>query len=302
MRDIPPDLAAYSSDKPSCTLHLLFLHHSCGGQLLADRGEIRERDPGTCIYLTHPNAGGLRSALGRNNYTVHEASYGSSLGQGTDICHWRRKFRDHMGAVLSCDGQDRPFRDGTRNRIVVFKSCFPNSWIDSEGRGPGDPDSSEKTMANYKAAYRSLLKYFEQNPETLFMAVTAPPLVKPAPDRSFIRMMLGRPDPADEIGKRARDFNNWLKNIYSGWLKDYPLRNVVVFDYYDFLTFYGASNWLRYPSVTGRDGHPSAEGNAKAAIEMVPFLNRALNRLENIEAPRKYVMGRSQTTYSHSPF
>ncbi|HNY66873.1 MAG TPA: hypothetical protein PKM41_15695 [Deltaproteobacteria bacterium] len=283
MRDIPPDLAAYSSDKPSCTLHLLFLHHSCGGQLLADRGEIRERDPGTCIYLTHPNAGGLRSALGRNNYTVHEASYGSSLGQGTDICHWRRKFRDHMGAVLSCDGQDRPFRDGTRNRIVVFKSCFPNSWIDSEGRGPGDPDSSEKTMANYKAAYGALLEYFMRHPDTLFVACTAPPMARPVPGLSgralsAVRGLLGRPDPLGPVGTRIRSFNNWLKDMDGGWLKGYGAMNVVVFDYYDILTGYGASDWSLYPTRGGADSHPSSEGNTRAAQAFIPFLNKAVRR------------------------
>jgi len=293
------DLSSYSAARPKDPVNLLFIHDSIGGQLMADRGGIKGESG---IFRTHTNGGGLRTLLTQNNYIVHEAACGSKIGDKTDVCQWNRTFGEHMDRILTTRHQDVLFGDNSRNKVVMFQSSFSSNLIEAEGTEPGSADSSRKTTANYKAAYRSLLKYLEQNPETLFMAVTAPPLAKPAPDRSFIRMMLGRPDPADEIGKRARDFNNWLKNIYSGWLKDYPLRNVVVFDYYDFLTFYGASNWLRYPSVMGRDSHPSAEGNAKAAIEMVPFLNRALNRLENIEAPRKYVMGRSQTTYSHSPF
>ncbi len=293
------DLSAYSAAKPKDPVNLLFIHDSIGGQLMAERGGIKGESG---IFRTHTNGGGLRTLLGQNNYIVHEAAGGSKIGDRTDVCQWNRTFREHMERILATRHQDVLFTDGTRNKVIMFQSSSSTNLIEAEGTEPGCPDSSRKTAANYKAAYRSLLRYFEQNPETLFVAVTAPPLAKPEPDRGFIRMMLGRPDPAEGIGKRARNFNNWLKNIYSGWLKDYPLRNVVVFDYYDFLTFYGASNWLRYPSVMGKDGHPSAEGNAKAAIEMVPFLNRALNRLENIEAPRTYVMGRSQTTHFQSSF
>lgn len=243
---------------------------------MADRGGIKGESG---ILKTHPNGGGLRTLLGQSNYVVHEAASGSKIGDKTDIGHWNFTFSEHMERILTTRHQDMLYGDGSRNRIVMFQPSFSSNLIEADGTEPGDPDSSKKTVANYKAAYRAILNYLEKESETLFIAVTAPPLAKPEPDRGFIRVMLGRPDPADEIGKRAREFNNWLKNVYSGWLKEYPLRNVVIFDYYDFLTFYGASNWLRYPSVFGKEIHPSAEGNAKAAIELVPFLNRALNRM-----------------------
>ena len=278
------DLSNYSPDKPKQPVHLLFIHHSTGGALLADKGEKAGPLGQNCIYVTHPNGGGLRSLLQENNYLVHEASYGSVIGEETDVCHWNRKFGEHMQEILRCKQQNESFDDGTRNRIIVFKSCFPNSWIASDGKAPGDPDSCEKTTANYQAVYTNLLKCFRKQPDTLFVVFTAPPMAEPVLFTkekivNAAKTIVGRPDTVDKIGMRARSFNNWLKDAENGWLKVYELKNVVVFDYYDVLTGNGRSNWSAYPTQGGRDSHPSSEGHAKAAREFVPFLNRALHRL-----------------------
>jgi hypothetical protein len=283
VHSIPPDLAPYSSEKPRQALHLLFIHHSCGGQLLADRGIAREKYPDSCIYLTHPNGGSLRTALKRSNYLVHEASYGSSLGRETDVCAWRAKFSGRMGDILACGGQDRMLPGDARNSVVIFKSCYPNSLIDAEGREPGDPDSPERTTANYKAAYRAILSFFAGHPETLFVAMTAPPMARPVPGvrglaKGMIRSLLGRSDPVELVGRRARVFNDWLGDMDSGWLKGYGSKNVVVFDCYDILTGRGGSNWSRYPTGAGMDSHPNREGNTRAANAFTPFLNMAVRR------------------------
>ncbi len=272
------DTGSNPAGPPERPIHLLFIHHSTGGQLLADLGP---EDGKNCIYKTHPNGGGLRRMLERNNYIVHEASYGSVIGDKTDICHWNAKFRDHMDRILTCKGQDEQFTDGTVNRIVIFKSCFPNSWIDAEeGTEPGDPDSCEHTTANYKAAYNSLLAYFAARPDTLFVAFTAPPLVKPTLSiKQRIKLLLGMMEPVEKVGMRARAFNNWLKDSKAGWLSGYAQKNVVVFDYYDVLTGHGRSDWSIYGSRDGKDSHPSSQGNRLAADEFVPFLNRAVHRM-----------------------
>jgi len=77
----------------------------------------------------------------------------------------------------------------------------------------------------------------------------------------------------------AREFNRWLVDREHGWLADYPLPNVICFDYYDVLTDYGASNWSRYPTKDGRNSHPSAVGNSKAAEAFIPYLNDAVTNL-----------------------
>ncbi len=271
------DLSSHSSEKPKNPINLLFIHHSTGGQFLAEKGnEVGQN----CIYKTHPNGGGLRKLLQENNYIVHESSYGSIVGDKTDICHWNTKFRDYMDKIITCNMQDDFFGDGTKNSIIMFKSCFPNNWIESEGNPPGNPDSTEQTIANYKVAYTALLGYFEMKPDTLFIALTAPPLARPQTSiKNFLKSILGRDDTVEKVGLRARRFNSWLKDVDNGWLKDYPRKNVVVFDYYDVLTDYGKSNWSMYPTKNGKDSHPSSEGNAKAAKDFIPFINSAVKRM-----------------------
>ena len=111
--------------------------------------------------------------------------------------------------------------------------------------------------------------------------------MRPESTKGIVGRILGKPDQAatEEVGKRIRFFNNWLKHFYSGWLHGYPLMNVVVFDYYDILTADGVSNWLRYPTRIGRRDRPNAEGNALAAQRFIPFINRAMNRMAEQQSP-----------------
>lgn len=280
-----PGLSPYPATPRPGGIDLLFIHHSCGGQWLATTGP---ETGSQCIHPTHPNGGGLRRALERHGYRVHEASYGSLIGEETDICHWNRKFRDQMDRILSCRMQDERLPDGETNRVVMFKPCFPNNWIVADGSGPGNPDASERTLANCMAAYRALLPSFQAHPDVLFVAVTAPPLARPPWNlREGVKSLLGRDDTAEKVGLRALRFNQWLADPAQGWLKGYPLRNVVVFDLFGALRGSGDDPWSGCPTGRGEDSHPSALGNAWATELMVPFLNRALNRLmEGTETAR----------------
>jgi hypothetical protein len=259
---------------------LLFIHHSCGGQLLAAPGERAGGEAGSgerCIYVTHPNGGDLRAGLEAAGFEVHELSYESQLGEDTDIGHWRRKFTERLDDLLHTDRQDLRYPDGRRNGIVVFKSCYPNNAFVGPGEAPGDPDVPVLTIANAKAAYASLLTAFAAQPEVLFVAFTAPPQAEPAPDGLLGRLKaLFRPKP--KTAQWAREFNTWLADERHGWLAEYPAANVAVFDYYDILTGDGRSDWSAYPTGGGRDSHPSREGNARAAAAFVPFLEQALAR------------------------
>ncbi len=275
------DLAHYKDSKPDRMFRLLFIHHSCGGIWLADKGEALEIVPNSCLFARHPYGGGLRALLEQNNYEVHEAGYNSVIGDKTDVCDWNAKFRDRMDSILRCDRQDALYSDASKkNQIVMFKSCFPANAIESEGKEPGNPDSPDITTANYKSAYTKLLGYFNAHPDTLFVCVTAPPLVASYAGRfTELKRRLSDPEKSSKaVGERARRFNNWLKDTEKGWLAGYKLKNVVVYDFYDVLTGYGASNYTLYPTENGRDSHPSAEGNSIAAREFVQFLNRAVNR------------------------
>ena len=263
------DLSPYSAAAPDQPRNLLFIHHSCGGLWLADKGSAAAGHD--CIYNVHPEGGGLRRLLEENGYRVHEASYNSAIGADTDIKDWPPKFSQHMEKVLKTKMQDALLPDGQTNDIVMFKSCFPNNNF-------ADDRAVEEAMD----AYKSLLDDFRRQPDVLFVAVTAPPLVPPNKSsnslKHFIKKMLGRYEDIPAIGQRARRFNNWLKDIENGWLSGYELKNVVVFDLYDILTREGQSNWAEYPTGNGRDSHPNSIGNTIAAQKFIPFLNRAERR------------------------
>jgi hypothetical protein len=272
------DLSAYAAGAPERPMDLLFIHHSCGGQLLAAPGADQETN---CIYVASPNGGGLRSRLEQNSYRVHEVSYGSRLGEKTDLFDWLPKFRNEMDQILVCDRQDTSYADGRRNQIVVFKSCFPNSAFTGEGELPGNPAGPELTLANAKASFSALLAEFRKYPHVLFVSLTAPPIAhknQPQPLwRHLVNSVRGNKQNPAASARIARQFNNWLTD-QDGWLKDSNLTNVVVFDYYDILTGYGKSDLSVYPTGDGWDSHPSQEGNAKAAEAFIPFLNRAVRR------------------------
>jgi len=164
------------------------------------------------------------------------ASLGSTPGNSTNMNHWILWFNDYLDGV-----KDQDTSDGF-NKIIMFKSCYPISNISSDGTEPGDPFSSSQTTVNYKAVYRHpdgtghtysqggysykpLEDIFAENPDVLFIPVTAPPLNYTAT--------------TDANAHRARLFNNWLKD---DWLGSYNtahpvLDNVAVFDWFDVLAY-----------------------------------------------------------------
>lgn len=256
---------ALNPNPPAETTRLIFIHHSTGENWLRD-------DYGT-----------WGKELNRNNYFVSDTNYDwgpEGIGSSTDIINWREWFRSentprYMEALYKETKHNSDYtrtqnNPGGMNEIIMFKSCFPNSAIE------GNPDDAaaegdQLTVSNAKYIYNDLLEYFSQNPNKLFIVITAPPLI----DGTYAR--------------NARAFNEWLVN---DWLKEnnYELKNVAVFDFYNVLTSANAhhrysngkiehiidngKNTLHYPSG---DDHPSEEGSRKATQEFVPLLNVYFN-------------------------
>ena len=258
---------------PASPVRLVFIHHSTGGNWLAD--------------LNDGPYGGLGMALMNNNYYVSATNYGwgpDSIGDRTDIYNWPEWFTgENSDTILSVlfteSGQNiDSFGDWSRlasapageNRIILFKSCFPNSNLDGN---PDDPPAGEisydLTVANAKAVYNNLLTYFQTRQDKLFIVITAPPLMDSETDAAR--------------AANARAFNSWLVD---DWLNGYRLTNVAVFDYYNVLTAPNnhhrwnnnaiehvigtASNTAYYPSD---DSHPNTTGQQKATSEFLPLLN-----------------------------
>lgn len=231
---------------------LVFIHHSVGGQLLADQ------------------YGGLARLLKDSGFFVSDICYGwdaphnRGIGNDTDIGQWYTWFADVspqangvprrdniMAAVYAWSGATSQFGEYSRghapfgeNEIVMFKSCYPNSNLHASG-----PDSifgchhdlKPYTVANCQAVYKAILPYFRKHPERMFVVITAPS-----------RPMNISPAEAAE----ARRFNDWLVHR---WLRDadYRNRNVFVWDYFNVLT--GRNNHHRaVDGLTGRNNHHRA--------------------------------------------
>jgi hypothetical protein len=248
---------------------LLFIHHSVGSNWLASgledallaKAYVDERNDITYGTVVEPDAG-------------LPGSLGDIPGNLTDMYHWILWFNDYLQGVKA-QGSASGY-----NRIVMFKSCYPNSNISSDGVEPGDPFSSAMTLANFKAVYRhsdgpghtyvrggydyaALEDIFAANPDVLFIPVTAPPLHYAPWDATN-----------NENAHRARLFNNWLKNE---WLPAYNaahpgLDNVAVFDLFDVLAYPDDHplhpNRLReeYGGASG-DSHPNTAGNLAATAQ-----------------------------------
>jgi hypothetical protein len=219
---------------------MVFLHHSVGDGILYE--------------------GGLRDSLLEIGILVKGATYGDAVGQDTDINHWVPKFQSDMDRILRFKSHpDRYYSDAELNDIVMFKSCYPNSNITSDGTLPGDPNSSEKTLANYKATFVALQEDLRKQPNHLFVYLTSPPL---APSKT-----------TPENARRAREFNTWLLTEYLPQYKETTgLDNLAIFDLFDVLA--DKDNVLKAEYRTQREGnsHPNAEGSKVAAAAIAAWL------------------------------
>jgi hypothetical protein len=276
---IPPNLEAFPDAPPGAPVNLLFIHHSVGGQLLADPGpEEHSLDARRSLHRTHPNGGGLRKLLETQGYSVHEASYGSEIGHRTDLFDWLPKFRESMPRILATRWQDEMLASGC-NQVVAFKSCYPNNAF-KPGDGPGDAAGPELTLSNARATLTKLRDELARQPRTLFVYLTAPPLRDDSASepawKSLAKRALARPTLAEErrdAAAIAREFNDWVTSP-GGWLAGYAQRNLVVFDYFDLLT--DGTHFLQYASKGGTDNHPHSPAQREAARQFVSLLNRAV--------------------------
>ncbi len=256
---------------------ILFIHHSCGENWLNNSlntallvkdyiDEVNESYYGTCFG---PDSGRPDSLWG-------------TPGDSTDMHHWILWFNDYLEGAKELGTSDG------ENRIIMFKSCYPNNDVTGMGSAPGDPFSDTKTVENYKAIftrpagvssythesfdYKPLEEIFAENPDTLFIFVTAPP--RAAADG----------DPNE--GQRARDFYDWLRETWlPSYNADHPgLSNVAIFDWFDFLANpEGAAtnpNLLKdaYTSDPS-DSHPNGTANADSTVHFVSGVSNLLDTI-----------------------
>ena len=133
-------MAAVNTTAPVPPVKLVFIHHSTGGNWLADPNDDQPY-------------GGLAAALMANNYYVSATNYGwgpGGIGDRTDIVDWPDWFTGGNAAAVTAalyaeTGQNiGGFGNWKRmvaapdgeNRIVVLKSCFPQFRSFRQSRRP----------------------------------------------------------------------------------------------------------------------------------------------------------------------
>jgi len=218
---------------------LLFIHHSVGQNWLDE--------------------GGLRDSLANLGVGVHSATYGSDIGQETDMSDWVAKFDRFFDKILRYDvWPDILYSGDMENDIIMFKPCFPNSDIAAEGTPPGNPHDKALTVWNYKSVFENLVNRFSKKPGKLFIYVTAPPLVPG--------------ETTAENAARAREFNNWVKSDFVVEYKNRTgLDNFLVFDLYDVLA--DSSNCLKSEyRRSDTNSHPNDEGSRAATGSYLRYL------------------------------
>ena len=219
---------------------VIFLHHSTGANLI-EQGDVRSRF----------------TALG---YEFDDLGYngdGLVLGDGT----WTGRNFDVPDDNTNPDGYAvifaQPLHDPPDNTfshlmqydVIVFKSCFPVSIIESD-----------EQLAEYKGYYWSIRKRMDQYPNKLFIVVTQPPEI-----------------PADtnaQAAARARTFTNWLAS--DEYLSGHP--NIVTFNFFNLLAD-PSTNMLRTIYQTdASDAHPNELANRTIAPLFVDFVDQAVKR------------------------
>jgi len=214
---------------------MVFLHHSVGHGLLT--------------------TGALQDSLLNMGIFVRSATYGDEIGQQTDINHWLPKFDNDLDRILSFKAHpNQYFEDDRTNDIIMFKSCFPNSGITSDGEGTADPISSEKTIANYQATFEALIKIFETQPDKLFVYMTSPPLNSGA--TTF------------DQAARSRKFNDWLVQKASELPES---SNFVVYNLFAFLSDDKGYLKSEYLLNSSTDSHPNARASQEAVGDFIRF-------------------------------
>ena len=228
--------------------NVIFLHHSTGHNLIA-QGNVRalftekgyvfwDHDYNT-IGLTRPD--GTRT---QTSYHIPETTPGLSGGGNTDPEGLVVLFAQPV-----YDPPDNAFSRLLQHEVLIFKSCFPNSAIKSEGM-----------LQQHKSWYLQMRDVIDQHPDRVFIFLTTPPLHP------------GATTPEDAA--RARTLADWLGS--DEFLGSQP--NLFVFDFFDLLAD-PETNMLRAEyqgDPHNADSHPNELANRTIGPLFVDFVDQAI--------------------------
>jgi hypothetical protein len=218
---------------------IIFLHHSCGQNWIADGG-IREKltNAGFEFWDHGYNGDGLTNPKGENT------------GQNYDVPDDNTN-PDGLANIFSQPVTNPPtntFSKLLTHDVIIIKSCFPVSDIYSD-------EDLYTLFEHYKIIRESVRKH----PDKIFIIVTQPPMNRLATQKSN--------------ALRARKLANFLKS--SDFLQGIP--NLSTFDWFNLLAV-SDQNSPYYSmlkpeySPEGDDSHPNFTANFKTAPEFVKHI------------------------------
>ena len=240
---------------PDKLLKIVFVHHSCGKNLLEE---------------------GLGDLLGENNYRIRSITYGDEwFGDHTTPSDFPVTFGKYLDEVSRWKLPPNENHD-----IIMFKSCYPASAI-----------SSDEMIEQYKEWYRMLLPIFKSHPGILFVAFSPPPLhPKATSKKEALRAHRFANWLKTEFANSAKnvasfDFFNFLSDPEVHTLRFKYRRSPSE-------TLKRLSLLRRTKTRIRRffvkrdwdfDSHPNTQGNKEAASAFIPWINRAVRKSGLVE-------------------
>ena len=222
--------------------NIIFLHHSVGNHLI-ENGDVREMlvERGYAFWDHNYNWIGLRDPKGN----FRDYSYNVPV-DNTDTDGFREIFNQKI--------YDLPLNTLSglfQHEVIIIKSCFPNSYVDSEAN-----------LQERKEMYLQIRNVMEEHPEKLFIILTSPPL-----------------NPAEtdlQTAARARQVSDWLasEEFLAG------SSNIFVFNYFSLLAEDNPNaadfNMLREVYREGIDSHPTKNADEEIGPVFVDFILQSI--------------------------
>jgi len=222
---------------------IIFLHQSTGRNLI-EQGRVREQfqKAGYDFWDHDYNFIGLRDPNGLSKGYSYNVP-----GDNTNP--------DGLANIFKQPAYPSPFNTFSgllQHEVIIIKSCFPNSNI-----------QSGEQLAQNKALYLGMRAVMDQHSDKIFIVMTTPPL-NPAETNS-------------ETAARARAMADWLKS--DEFLLGHP--NIYAFDFYSYLADDQPGspefNMLRKEYQDEADSHPNRLANETIGPEFVQFVIQSID-------------------------
>ncbi|MCD6117532.1 T9SS type A sorting domain-containing protein [bacterium] len=268
-------LVIHSSDAQSQKFRSgVFLHHSTGNNIWENNGSS----------VTVPDE--IVKYNSAHGFSGEQAVSMTEMWWPSGDNEWYTWYRILRNEETSDD--IRPILQS--NKIVVIKSCFPSSSIESYGTGSDTSDLYSKTVYNYKYLWRKIVRIMEKHPQNYFAIWTNAPLVAEQTD--------------DTEAALSDQFCTWAKDTLAAGLDDefgvFP-KNVYVFDFFHKLADSSGKLPNQY-AVDLDDSHPNTSATALVAPQFVDeIFNAAIDyesmysgeRDERMSNPEFFLLGRN---------